>query len=249
MLNKKPLNVALFSGLALVLALVCVSVLVTWIGSSDKAPQSNAIQKIQDYLASDESAKEYSWNQKMTLSVETDDGVFEGSSVVRVTWTANTPRINDAAWIPSIKGEMPFVTLDEERHIFALMRNRLDNITERALISADGSVEEHELAKITSATVFSKEVCRCEEKMPHTIEFTDLTDPSTISFSQIEKTCVEISLTDQPVSSSKTVASKLPWLDELRDGAESKTPYTTGETNEIGGPISYHISRRHFLRD
>ena len=74
------------------------------------------------------SQREYSWHQRATLTVPTEEGTVSGSSVMKITWSENSPRINDAPWVYKITGEMPFVELPNGDYVFSLMRNELNHI-------------------------------------------------------------------------------------------------------------------------
>ncbi len=62
----------------------------------------------------------YSWHQKMTVEVETPDGIKTGSSVTSVKWVdGSNPAIG---WNSYYKGEAVVVDMGEGRYLFALLR-------------------------------------------------------------------------------------------------------------------------------
>ena len=62
----------------------------------------------------------YSWNQKLTVEVETPEGIVSGSSVVKFTFE-NTIRIGSIGGsISSVEGEATIVALPEGRFLFVL---------------------------------------------------------------------------------------------------------------------------------
>lgn len=63
----------------------------------------------------------YSWNQKLTVEVETPEGIVSGSSVVKFTFE-NTIRIGSIGGsISSVEGEATIVALPEGRFLFVLL--------------------------------------------------------------------------------------------------------------------------------
>lgn len=63
----------------------------------------------------------YSWNQKLTVEVETPEGIVSGSSVVKFTFE-NTIRIGSIGGSnSSVEGEATIVALPEGRFLFVLL--------------------------------------------------------------------------------------------------------------------------------
>lgn len=64
----------------------------------------------------------YSWNQKLTMTVDTPAGVASGSSVVRVVWSDGPDLLADAPHLRyTYKGEATAVRLGEGKYVFALL--------------------------------------------------------------------------------------------------------------------------------
>jgi len=169
-----------------------------------------SLSDIQEYINSGSSG-EYSWNQEMTLVIETDEGTFSGSSVVKVIWEKNSPRINGPSWIPKIIGEMPFVELPGERYFFLLTKNGFRNLPERFLLG-DGwknnsvGAESPENNKLVMSPN--------DERFPYLITFANINDPKTIRFALLDNVSLTVEKTTQQVTSAQ-ILQKLPWLSEL----------------------------------
>jgi len=66
----------------------------------------------------------YSWNQKVTITVETEEGVFSSYTVQRVEWKYNGPSrpgLEKNYWSMTLHGEAPFVVLPDETVIVATL--------------------------------------------------------------------------------------------------------------------------------
>lgn len=65
----------------------------------------------------------YQWKQKLTVTLDTPNGVVSGSSVVGITWTKVIKLLPD---MPSekyqITGEATVIALPDGRHLFALLK-------------------------------------------------------------------------------------------------------------------------------
>lgn len=56
----------------------------------------------------------YSWSQKVTLTVQTEDGVFSSSTIQRVTWQKNDAHaFGGNRWLDEVQGEMPHILLPD----------------------------------------------------------------------------------------------------------------------------------------
>ena len=130
----------------------------------------------------------YAWSQKMTVEVETPEGVKTGSSVVRVNWRKNDPlgSINGPRWLSQIWGEAPVVELPGKKYLFALLSHRgsssyAANIALRTMPSAKWR-SASEWAKNYVAVRRSRgKVEKVKpENYPLLVTFSDITKPETV---------------------------------------------------------------------
>lgn len=67
-----------------------------------------------------------SWNQKLTVTVDTPQGPVSGSSVTYVEWSENKIFRDGARWQLDYKGEAVVVNLGSRKYLLALLNNGKD---------------------------------------------------------------------------------------------------------------------------
>lgn len=98
----------------------------------------------------------YSWHQKLTLEVETPDGLVTGSSVIEMI-VCDVPNILRAARELELRGEATIVKLPKGRYLFALLNYNAfftANVFEESkkLLSASGERWAKQLSRLQGRT-------------------------------------------------------------------------------------------------
>lgn len=206
------------------------------------------LKDIQNYINSG-SEGEYSWYQRVTLTIPTPEGTASGSSVMKVTWSENSPRINGAPWVPSIEGAMPIVEVSRDTHVFPLMRNKLNHLPAIFLFPSDKTNEwatEQTLKTITRGE--KKKYCVGDDLFPFVVSFTNGKETG-VHIYENTSMCINVEEVSEGNVSEAKVDSLLPWLKDIKSGRRSKIRFPTGEVNEIGAPLLHRVSRSDFVRN
>ena len=117
----------------------------------------------------------YSWNQKLTIEVDTPEGVKTGSSVINI-WVRYRPQIlPDASGVfNGMRGEATVVDLGGGRTLFALLQGSRA-MTERVFGANDPDLwYENGSTRKRKATPVPLNV------LPMLVTFDDVTDPKTV---------------------------------------------------------------------
>lgn len=123
-----------------------------------------------------------SWNQKITIVVETPDGIKTGSAVTRVVWEENfliKTFFKDGS--PSkytVTGEAAFVDLGSNRYLFAVIGDGIHARLAENLIRADKSIPKAK--KIDSIDKLPKPTIIPPDYYPLLVTFQDVTDPASV---------------------------------------------------------------------
>lgn len=172
--------------------------------------------------------KEYNWDQKVTLSIDIENITVTGSSLMTISWTENSRKINDAGWISSIKGEMPYVKLPDDSYVFSLFSNHSSSnlaplflLDGASTIGFDFRPGEKTLASPKSNVTLIPN----SDLFPLLVRFTSLDDPSSISLfdSSNAKIIIEINPTSTDIPTT-TIMWILPWLDKLPLSQSKRSP-------------------------
>ncbi len=131
------------------------------------------------FLGYKSSYPSYSWHQKLTVVVETPDGLRTGSSVIEISVRFQPQILPDASGVFNRKhGEAVVVDMGEGRYLFALIGE--SNSLARRLYS-------DQLSGLSSKGAYRKiiqmlgEVQVPLEHYPHLVTFGDVTDPASVS--------------------------------------------------------------------
>jgi hypothetical protein len=164
----------------------------------------------------------HKWRQKMTVEVDTPDGVVTGSNVVEVTWILGAYRAADGSSSDlKARGEAIALEVRPDKLLFvsiasaAYIPSGLYHGLGRAMPTSAGA------ADILKQPIGQKtEIPR--QLRPDLLSFDDLTNPSSIRLLEhddldgffgegVRLKSIKLELTDEPVSSS-SVGTLLRWL-------------------------------------
>lgn len=187
----------------------------------------------------------YSWNQKMTVEVETPGGIVSGSSVAFVRMSKDYNMTN-AFFRDTGSAEATVVVLPGERYLFALLKPLPSGIAYQAFRKnfppgvgpgTDADNASRWLAVIAGSK-FSAEVPR--EAYPLLVTFTDINDPNTVrqvdpddlgaTFGPgVSLKRITLDITDSEVTNK--AARALPWICSLLE----RRARLNGKTGPIFG--------------
>lgn len=181
----------------------------------------------------------YSWNQKVTIEVETPSGIRRASSVMHVKWEAGAPWIHGDAGSSRTRltGETVAIEVAPSRYLFVLFRGM-------------GPAIFHKLRERYESPYSMKEarndILNLQDPVVLTVAdnirlatFGDMTKPETVRKVNpgdlitpfgygYRFVSLSISVTDEPVTDGK-IAKLLPWLGS--DNEATLTPLTGQTTN------------------
>ena len=122
---------------------------------------------------------DYAWNQKLTIVVETPDGIKTGSAVTRVTWNKNHFFKDGGPWWRKVYGESAYVDMDDGKYLFATIGQDTSSIALRSL--------EPRYPRRGAVGVIYKEFANLKEPLvlvlkhyPTLVTFDDINDPKTV---------------------------------------------------------------------
>lgn len=163
----------------------------------------------------------YSWNQKVTLTVETEDGVFSSSTVQRVIWSRNSAKsFNPAAqtWILELKGEMPYVSLSSGNQVFSLFGKSGDlDLLAKVLpfaSSHDRQISPTSLNAVGTSDASVLEIDLNSEFFPLLVQLDPEVGISSISVFNPEGTSILVERTFDGQSIGR-IPIEMPWFREL----------------------------------
>lgn len=126
----------------------------------------------------------YTWNQRMTVTVETPDGIVSGSSVVEVTALYCNPGCGLAGDIEvnySYRGEAVAVEVLPDQWLFALIDSPAE-LMYRASPDQFGGIPRHERGRWLAATPRQTEPVELTGGLrPRLVTFGDILEPNTVS--------------------------------------------------------------------
>lgn len=179
------------------------------------------------------SESEYAWRQKMTLIVTTEDGIFTGSSVQEITWRENNriSGLEGETWTVGIKGEAPYVLLNDGSVVVATIRGTVRSGISKYLvdhlrsesISKFSIPNDLELNAVEETTDAVAAIKLPSTLYPSILKFDDKFDQNSgfliyaenpIDDSVIKNISISIERTNDPIHSSNLV-NVFPWLRDL----------------------------------
>ena len=125
----------------------------------------------------------YSWNQKLTVEVETPEGVASGSSVVAVKWQQNPDVWQEIRAVrDSHEGKATMVELPDGKYLFALLANDTPSLALH--VFATSKVGSGMDSRIVPASEVSEHLGETrpisQEHYPLLVTFDDLDDPASV---------------------------------------------------------------------
>jgi hypothetical protein len=172
----------------------------------------------------------YDWHQKLTIEVETPDGLKSGSAVTAVSWWENRFFRDGPAVHSELTGEAVVVDLGKGKYLFALLRNPdgsgdMADLTMR--IVANRNVVGWHISDVTSAKLLSGRINVPPKHFPMLVTFSNINDPRSVK--QVDPNNlstalgfgyslrnINIEITNENVTIGE-IDNVLSWLKKLRD--------------------------------
>ncbi|MBY5518472.1 hypothetical protein [Rhizobium leguminosarum] len=172
----------------------------------------------------------WSWRQKLTLSVQTPDGIVSGSSVTAVSWDMPPEwfKIGESGGGHGgplkLFGEAVTLEVAPNKYLFALVDDAATELAVTLFASPPlRSGHRDEYARSLDRIQLTAEAKRLTAKQyPRLVTFTDINDPTTVQDvkpSELEEffgpgvslNSITLSLTPEPMTDGRVDAA-LPWL-------------------------------------
>jgi hypothetical protein len=182
----------------------------------------------------------YDWHQKLTVEIETPEGVKVGSAVTEVSWWENRVFKDGAALQSKIRGEAVVVDLGNGRYLFALLSHADDTgytADLAPLITMDRDKIVWSVEAITRAKALSGRISVPSKHFPKFATFTDITDPRSVK--EVDPAnlgttfgagyslkSVTLEITDEAVTKGK-IENVLGWVQDHFDGRLDGNRYGT----------------------
>ncbi len=122
----------------------------------------------------------YSWHQKMTVEVETPDGIKTGSSVISVKWVDGSNPAN--RWNHYIRGEAVVIDMGDGGYLYALLRG-LSNQTNASLMFA-AAISKRK-GRVTDKKLFAEVVSK-RDRASGLVDLPDHLYPTLVTFEDID---------------------------------------------------------------
>ena len=202
----------------------------------------------------------YDWHQKLTVEVETPDGVKSGSAVTSVSWWKNEFFKDGAAYQTKYQGEAVVVDLGSGRYLFALLRPPRDdeeyiaNLATRALYDTKERTWGDEAFKRVMVT---KDLIKVPEIVyPLLVTFADISDPKSVqkvdaanlaaSFGAGYKIkSITLEITSEEVTAGK-VEELLGWLKQVGIDRPTLIPNPPPDRSTASNPDIQYLSPGEF---
>jgi hypothetical protein len=187
----------------------------------------------------------YDWHQKLTIEVETPDGVKSGSAVTEVSWWENRFFKDGAVLQSKIEGEAVVVDLGNGRYLFALLSHAGDSgymagLAPRIVVDRDKLV--WSLEAITRAKALSGRLEVPSKHFPMLVTFTDINDPKSVK--EVDPVnlgttfgvgyslkSVTLEITDEAVTEGK-IENVMSWLEVVGRERGSLIPFSGTPSTE-----------------
>lgn len=185
------------------------------------------------------------WNYKLTLVVETPEGIKTGSAVRKIH-AYNEPRIfpENSGFHTGVKGEAVVVDLGERGVLFSLLKGNGDwSDYGYYIIYQEFPYLSNGRSKIWHYTMLEAKKELAFDKIPMLVRFRDINDPKTVELvdpNDLEKTfgkgvkliSATLEMTDENMTTG--VEKTLPWLKELNGR------YLGGGRTSLNAPLELH---------
>lgn len=196
----------------------------------------------------------HSWNQKLTVKVNTPNGEKTGSAVTRVSVTVGRQFATDRILSFGVRGEAAIVDLGAGKYIFALLSSSGPGSTEYLADNTLGHLvridqNQDEVSRL-NAKYSAYEKLRGAVPVPSKnytllVTFADINNPKSVREIKSNNLvdafgagyslkAVTLEITDEEVT--EEIEEKLPWLNQLDKYLTDPTnPFTSTLPKEIGG--------------
>lgn len=183
----------------------------------------------------------YSWHQKITVKIETPEGIKTGSSVIKQAYAYHGRTIGNAHEF-LLRGEAPVVDLGNGRYVFALVTaNGMEYAVFEALHKKLGFNRARYKEMAALIVRYKDKVNLSGRSAPMLVTFADVNDPMTVkqvdpkdlaaSFGEgYSLKSIMLEITDAPMTKGR-VEKVLGWLARLEGG------YLHGGFTSKGAPL------------
>lgn len=173
-----------------------------------------------------------SWRYRMTVTVETPEGIKTGSAVREISMTQSPDQTPEMTAHSEVKGEAVVVDLGKRGQLFALLRSEMDADHAESVVThmfpipgkGIGGAGTPEGIKYYSQLKDAKATLP-ENELPMLVRFKDINDPKSVervdpkslsaSFGQqVNLRSIEIEMTEDKVTDG--IETWLPWLKALK---------------------------------
>jgi hypothetical protein len=185
----------------------------------------------------------YEWNQRITVEVETPDGMKSGSSVQHILWEGGGPAYpgqDGPSSSSKVTGEAVVVDLGGGKYLFALLsgtkglKGAADTLASFALWGADKAAGTTEGLKFLSSLPAGTKAVLEPDNYPLLVTFSNTNDPSTVTrvdpsdmpeiFGDgVNLSAIVLVITADDVTKSD-LRTMLPWLGDFPEPPLAKSP-------------------------
>jgi hypothetical protein len=175
----------------------------------------------------------YAWHQKLTVTVETPDGVVSGSSVSAVSWRKHWIQTDGMGWSYDLTGEAVVVEVVPGRYLFALLTGAgtteyMGSVAAASITGREGRVIDGALfAEVQGRRDQAAGVITVPEvQYPIMVTFGDIADPASVTLVDpadldasfgpgVRLKSVVLEVTDEAVTEG--VVASFPFWDALKE--------------------------------
>ncbi len=165
----------------------------------------------------------YSWNQKLTVTVQTPEGEKSGSAVVQAKTVHAYLLGAGESYLIRIRGEATVVDLGGGKYLFALLQNKTENLANYVFTRAGKlKANKNAWAQLSSRKLRGAEAPVDPELYPMLVTFGDVARPESVM--QVDPAnlaasfgpgyalkAITLTITDEPVTKGNVVTA-LPWI-------------------------------------
>jgi hypothetical protein len=189
------------------------------------------------------------WHQKITLTVNTPDGLVSGSAVTSIEWTENRIFKDGAQWKLDYTGEAVVVEVTKGKYLFALLTTKRQASGGWQTL---GHIGPQSLGlRVDEGNTFKKQdgkIIVPQELYPLLVVFNDINDPTSVL--EVEATKLEdhfgfgvalkeitLEVTDDPVTTDQ-IEKKLLWFWKVSSrfkSSEYRKSHPDDSINSVGG--------------
>lgn len=202
----------------------------------------------------------YTWNQKLTVTVDTPDGPKSGSSVVQVSATVGKPNILSQAVVSyKVSGEATVVDLGNGKYLFALLSSGGEfmpteywaaHCFQAQLVKEFSYGSEEKLSALfTKFKTFRGSCQMVGERQPLLVTFRDISDPKSVVQVKPDKLAevfgqgfalksISLEITEEAVGKG-SIEKLLVWIPSYFDGhLDGNRIETIKATNRLANSLA-----------